>query len=292
MTETISQDQAAAHLHPARQVAIYIALVFVYSLAFYWLMIRAHSVSAGNGLYVLGIMWCPALAAVTTLKWNGRALSELGWGWGETKYQVLSCGIPLLYTAITYALVWCTGLGEFPNPEFVQHVASIMGPNMPSWVAVLLYVALTGSFQIVRSMASALGEEIGWRGFMVPELAKTYSFTTVSIVSGLVWAVWHYPGLLFTDYNGGTPALYGILCFTASVVAVSFVCAWMRLKSGSLWTGVILHASHNLYIQAIFTPLTRDTGRTNWYIDEFGIVLPIAVSVVAVYFWRRRRELV
>jgi hypothetical protein len=65
----------------------------------------------------------------------------------------------------------------------------------------------------------------------------------------------------------------------------------MQLKSGSLWTGVILHASHNLYIQAIFTPFTRDTGRTNWYIDEFGIVLPIVVSVVAVYFWRRRREL-
>jgi len=140
-------------------------------------------------------------------------------------------------------------------------------------------------------MASTLGEEIGWRGFMVPELAKAYSFTTVSIVSGLVWPVWHYPGLLFTDYNGGTPALYGILCFTASVVTVSFVCAWMQLKSGSLWTGVILHASHNLYIQAIFTPFTRDTGRTNWYIDEFGIVLPIVVSVVAVYFWRRRREL-
>jgi len=148
MTETISQDQAAAHSHPALQVAIYVARVFVYSLVFYWLMIRAHSVSAGGGLYVLGIMWCPALAAVTTLKWNGRALSELGWGWGETKYQVLSWAIPLLYTAITYALVWCTGLGGFPNPEFVQHVASIMGPNMPSWVAMLLYVALTGSFQI------------------------------------------------------------------------------------------------------------------------------------------------
>ena len=65
----------------------------------------------------------------------------------------------------------------------------------------------------------------------------------------------------------------------------------MRLKSGSLWTAAMLHASHNLYIQEIFTPLTRNTGKTAWYIDEFGAVLPIVILVFAIYFWRRRGEL-
>jgi len=75
------------------------------------------------------------------------------------------------------------------------------------------------------------------------------------------------------------------------VISISVVFAWMRLKSGSLWTGALLHASHNLYIQAIFTPLTRDTGKTAWYIDEFGAVVPIVVLCFAIYFWRRRNEL-
>ena len=44
-----------------------------------------------------------------------------------------------------------------------------------------------------------------------------------------------------------------------------------RMKSGSLWTGVILHASHNLFIQAILTPLTIDNGKTMYYIDEFEL---------------------
>jgi len=69
------------------------------------------------------------------------------------------------------------------------------------------------------------------------------------------------------------------------------VFAWMRLKSGSLWTGAILHGSHNLYIQAIFTPLTRNTGKTAWYIDEFGAMLPLVTIAFAFYFWSRRREL-
>src|SRR5262249_3568404 len=81
------------------------------------------------------------------------------------------------------------------------------------------------------------------------------------------------------------------LCFTVMVVSMSFVFAWMRLKSGSLWTGAILHASHNLYIQGVFTPITGDTGKTKWFVDEFGCVVPLVAVAFAVYFWTRRREL-
>jgi membrane protease YdiL (CAAX protease family) len=75
------------------------------------------------------------------------------------------------------------------------------------------------------------------------------------------------------------------------VLSISFVFAWLRLKSGSVWTGAILHASHNLYIQGIFTPLTGNTGKTAWFIDEFGVVVPIAALAFALYFWSRRNEL-
>jgi len=81
------------------------------------------------------------------------------------------------------------------------------------------------------------------------------------------------------------------MCFTVMVLAISVVFAWMRLRSGSLWTGALLHASHNLYVQAIFTPLTRNTGKTNWFIDEFGAVLPAVAVGFAIYFWTRRSEL-
>jgi membrane protease YdiL (CAAX protease family) len=150
---------------------------------------------------------------------------------------------------------------------------------------------LRGTFGLARSLSSALGEEIGWRGFLVPELARKFSFTATALISGIIWSVWHYPGLIFADYNSGTATWYALTCFTVMVIAMSFVFAWLRLKSGSLWTGALLHASHNLYIQTIFTPLTRDTGKTAWFIDEFGAVLPLVTIAVAVYFWTRRGEL-
>lgn len=129
----------------------------------------------------------------------------------------------------------------------------------PSRRQVLTYLVLVFLFSscFYFLVIWALGEEIGWRGFLVPELSKTVSFTGTALISGVVWALWHYPILIFADYNAGTATWYALTCFTVMVVAISFVFAWLRLKSGSLWTGALLHASHNLYVQNIFTPLTK-----------------------------------
>jgi len=273
-----------------KQILTYVLLAFAFSSVFYTLMLKAHALSAGGGLYVLGIMWCPALAAFATLKLNGRSLADLGWKW-PTNYALESWYIPLLYAAVAYIAVWATGLGAFPNREFMASLVTRMGLHVSPAVATLLYVLVGGSFGLARGLSSALGEEIGWRGFLVPHLYRKIGFTGTALITGVIWSVWHYPLLIWGDYNNGTPAWYGLLCFTAMVISISFVVAWLRLKSGSLWTGALLHASHNLYIQAIFTPLTRDTGKTAWYIDEFGAAVPIVTIAFASYFWTRRREL-
>ncbi len=108
-----------------------------------------------------------------------------------------------------------------------------------------------------------LGEEIGRRGLLAPELAKLYSFTTTSVISGVVWAIWHYPVLLVGDYNNsGDPFWFGLICFTVLVIGISFALIWLRLKSGSLWTAVLLHTSHNIFIQAI---IYANDGRNRPY---------------------------
>lgn len=274
-----------------QQTAIYLLLVFGFSSVFYLLMLRAHSLGAGAGLFVLGIMWCPALAAITTFKLNGRDLRELGWKWPQSPYAIQSWFIPLLYAAIAYTIVWCARLGGFPNHDFMELLVERMGLHASPVTSTALYILLAGSFGLAKSLASALGEEIGWRGFLVPELFKNVGFTGTALISGVVWACWHYPLLIWGDYNSGTPTWYGLTCFTVMVLSLSFIFAWMRLKSGSLWTGALLHASHNLYIQGIFTPLTRNTGKTAWFIDEFGAILPLVTLGFAIYFWRRRNEL-
>ena len=275
-----------------RQLITFLLLTFLLSAVYYALILKSGHLDSANGSYVLGLMWSPAVAAMLTCKLHGRDLGTLGWKWGAARYQIMSYCIPLLYAAITYTAVWLTHAGGFYNRQFVAGVAQRfgLGPMSPA-VTVGLYFFFAATTGMVRSCASALGEEIGWRGFLVPQLAKNYSFTATALVSGIVWAVWHYPVLIFADYNAGTPTWYGLSCFTVMIVSGSVIYAWMRLKSGSLWTGVLLHASHNLFIQSFFDPLTTDTGRTPYVIGEFGAGLAVVSLIFAIYFWNRRNEL-
>jgi membrane protease YdiL (CAAX protease family) len=222
----------------------------------------------------------------------GRKISGLGWQWNKTRYQMWSYFTPLLYSSLAYIIIWTMNWGGFYNKEFVREVSTSFGwKGLPEGVVIFFYIIVTGIFGMVGSSARALGEEIGWRGFLVPELFKRFGYTKTSLITGMIWSVWHYPILLFADYNSGTPAWYGLTCFTVMVISISFIFTWLRLKSGSLWTSVWLHASHNLFIQAIFSPLTRDTGNTNYFIDEFGLTLPIVCMCFAFWFWKRRSSI-
>ena len=256
------------------KIFVYLALTFALSSIFYWRIISAGTLGRDQGLDVLGLMWCPGTAGLLTQLFFERSLRGLGWRW-SSKYMAWSYLIPLLYAGIAYSVIWAAGWGQL---DLTSPVAQ---PRM------LFKLATLG---ILNSCISALGEEIGWRGFLAPHLAKITSFTRLSLISGIIWSVWHYPILLFADYNGGTPAWYSLGCFTLMVVSMSFVFAWVRLRSGSLWTGMMLHASHNLFVQAVFTRLTKDTGNTRYFIDEFGIVLPLVAVLTAVLFWSWRRE--
>ncbi len=275
-----------------RPVAIYLSVTVALSSIFYFLIIYSGMTGGGRGLYATGLMWCPGISALLTMRILKRDISELGWKWGENKYQLWSYTIPILYALIAYLVVWISGLGGFYNKEFVSKLSESFGLGaIGDGFTIALYVVLLGTIGTIRSCASALGEEIGWRGFLVPELFKTQGYTKTSLISGLIWGTWHLPILLFADYNSGTPSWYAMSCFVVLVVSISFVYTWFRMKSNSLWTAVILHGTHNLFIQGIFTPITQDTGNTNYYIDEFGIVLPIVCVGFAVFFWNKRREL-
>ena len=275
-----------------KKVGCFYALTMLFSGAFDAFVLHAGKMDAGNLLYVTGAMWSPALAAFATKKLFGESIREMPWALGPSKYVWLGYLIPIAYALPIYAAVWLTGLGGFADPEFVRKTAETFAfPNFPPGVTLALFVVITATLGLVGKTSRAIGEEIGWRGFLVPELSKVVGFTGISLISGVMWAVYHFPVLIFADYNAGTPVWFGLGCFTVGVIAESFIYAWLTLRSGSLWPAAFLHGSHNLWVQSILTPLTRDTGPTEYIIDEFGFGMVITLVIAAFICWRKRGEL-
>ena len=253
------------------ELTTFLVLTFALSSIFYVFFARAKTLSAGGGLYVGMLMWCPGISALITRLIFQRNVRGEGWAWAPSRYELAGYALPIAYAACAYAAVWIFDFGGVDLGRFKTNAFRF----------VTLGLAL--------NLAFALGEELGWRGFLVPKLAERLSFTGTAIVSGIIWASWHMPLIIFADYNGGTPTLYSIACFAVMVVGISVPLAWLRLRSGSLWPAALLHASHNLFIQGFFDVVTVDTGPTKYLLSEFGAVLALAAAITGWMFWRLDR---
>ncbi len=104
-----------------------------------------------------------------------------------------------------------------------------------------LFNVLLGS---IINMVPALGEEIGWRGWLVSRL-EPWGKTATVLVSGVIWGLWHAP-LILLGYNyPGVPGWLSLLAMTGMTISFGAVFAWLRLASGSVWPAALAHGSLN-----------------------------------------------
>jgi membrane protease YdiL (CAAX protease family) len=114
-------------------------------------------------------------------------------------------------------------------------------------------IAVIGIFLFSIFPGSALGEEIGWRGFALPHLQDGHSALAAALILGPVWGLWHLP--LWLSGRESNPLIL-FPAFVISAVALSVLLAWIyNSTGGSLLLVVLLHATANLPVTLLITPL-------------------------------------
>jgi membrane protease YdiL (CAAX protease family) len=192
-------------------IFIYLALTALFSLPWILLLLHVQRLDIGRGFVIHTLMWAPALAPFSACSILRVPFSFLGFRWPGTGGMTWGYPSPVVYATTAYLLLWCTGFG--PN-----YFAGFMRASQKSLQigtgAGVLNAVLIMTFGVLQSGVSATGEEIGWRGLLVPALAQRLAFTGVALISGLIWAVWDYPLILFGTYTSSALRLqlFPILC--------------------------------------------------------------------------------
>lgn len=266
-----------------KTITLFLILLTALSSIAYYAILKLNPTS----IYIGSLMISPALAAFITLKIKKRPISSLPWSLKELKYLKLSYITPILYVSIAYALIWIFGFGDLINSERITQWSNELGiaeSNQTLLIIVMVFLLLTVG--VIKNLGSTLGEEIGWRGFLIFELRKVMSFKSLAIVSGIIWAIWHFP-IINLVFGSGENLLLHLSAFTIMIIGISVILAYYTFKSNSLWPAAVYHSVHNIYIQKICTPLTISNDNTTFWIDEYGFMIPIVTTIFAVYFWRK-----
>ena len=256
---------------PQSKIILFLVLTIAFSTIVWGPLALGRPPLLGGQGNALMLMWSPGLAAIVTRLLTQHDLRGMGWTPRTASMLALALVLPLAYAAPVYLLAWGSGVGGF-DPK--------------AWGSAGDLAVMIG-LGVLTGLVAATGEEIGWRGLLVPELARRMSFRSLAIVSGVIWASWHMPMMVLAGYQGqGTPFLFSLACFFAMITALGAIMAWMTLKTRSFWPAALLHATHNLFVQTVFDSATEMSADTAWLTGEFGIGLVVTVAAAFALLWK------
>lgn len=179
---------------------------------------------------------------------------------------------------------------------FEQQMATLPGlDSVPITVAVGLFLLL----MVISSVATVfvtIGEEFGWRGWLLTSLRPLGTWPALLIV-GAVWGLWHAP-LILLGYNFNRPDITGLGLMVLGCVMLGVLFGWLRLRTGSVWPAVFAHAALNGSTSMLLVLLidaeapTPDPALVTFLGASGWIVSAVVIAVLAATGqFRKRPEL-
>jgi uncharacterized protein len=248
----------------------------------------------GGQLTIMLVMWAPALATlITTRLITHEKVNTTGLRFGPSwkPYLVTALVIPLGFI-LTYLLTWALGLGQpdWQLKSFFGLVASY-GTDMTSAPAPsFLLTALFFTSLVIAPFGNsiiALGEEWGWRGYLLPRLMPLGKWKAYLIL-GVIWGLWHAPLVAIGFNYPGYPVL-GILMMIFLTTAIGLYINELTLRYQSsllaAWVhGVFNSQSYGILRMLLFPNVNPVLGGITGLV---GILVIAGMGFIA-WQWARR----
>jgi uncharacterized protein len=226
----------------------------------------------------------PGLAALVLTARSGGRTAVIDWlrnfvrfrcGWRAYAAAFLPFPIAVLLLTVAFGYTPIPGVGGGIPPILAY--------------ATIFPVSIFNGVANVVLGAGPIGEEGGWRGYLLPRLLETRSELRSSLTIGIVWALWHLPVMaMFPAWRDGVDFWVYLPLYVLSVMAVSCLITrvWV-IGRGSLVPVIWLHGIFNAVGGMAFS---RELWSAVWS-EAFGTILFAAAAMAAAAALTRvRRE--
>jgi membrane protease YdiL (CAAX protease family) len=257
----------------AWSVVLYLAITFVatYALFTYVVVVPQSAWAIQIGFFF------PTLAAIATLIALKLPFNEMGFRLPAARWILIAWLLPIVWGLAAFAPVWLT-------PSF-GGIANTLRHSPNPWAIALSSAGLAITLGALEGLPATAGEEFGWNGFLLPNLAKLFGARRALVLVGVIWTACHYP-LILGPFRGFGPIWYQLVFFTLLSINTNVVYGYFRLKSGSTWPSVVGASVNGVFIAMFAYRITGTTSITPWLSGDFGIFMVLATGIAAVWCWR------
>jgi len=257
---------------PLRQAAVFLGITYLLALGIAVALPHA-------GIAPLISIAVPVVAVALTIAIcvpHGRrraVWATVGFGRPSWRALVLAVLGPVVLMAMSFGVAVALGVVRFPA----------LGWGLGS--AALNFLISTAVFGVVF-----LGEEIGWRGFLLLRLAEVVSGRRAAVITGAFHAVFHLPLLLLTTtYQSAGSRWLVVPMVMVSLTLAGVWYGWLRAWSGSIWPVSVSHAGFNNAVDGFSGAAIATSPAAMAYVTtETGIVTMLLVIGLAGYLLIRR----
>jgi membrane protease YdiL (CAAX protease family) len=214
------------------QALLFVAAVLAISWSFEVFIIVHGGVKNFGPRWIVVLMCIPGVLSIALRLILNLGFEDAGLRIGKGRFYIYAIAVPFLSAFLT-------GLASAAFD--IRQFSMVSSEQLTQLSPVLLYVLLLG-------LIGAFGEELGWRGFLLPKLVSG-GVKSPYLVSGIVWAAWHVPLIAFGGFYQTDNASLMALMYALGIIAMSFVFSELRMRSGSVWVATLAHAAHNFLFQ-------------------------------------------
>jgi membrane protease YdiL (CAAX protease family) len=246
--------------------------------------------------YLIAAMFAPALVTLLFVMGSKALRQSLLWkpSWAMLPLIIVAALVPAAIAfgvvAIATELNWGHAGWFVFGHEGVEISGGpwLLGRGHQAWSIFALNVAATAIAFALMNALVALGEEVGWRGFLQGHLVAHMGTTNAIVLLGFLWSMWHLPGQL-AGYNFPEYPEFGALVLSPlELIAVSFFLGWLTIRAGSFWPAAVAHGAGNSIQEGVTANLTMTVPRICE--DLVTLTLTIVVGLVCWTFLKNTRH--